>query len=297
MERGPWEAVSVGDRSSRSGAALLAAGIVAGGVLAPARASADDGLWPSDWPRVGVVEVAAYGAVGVVGAAGNLFVASPASPNATGGVLFDDGFRNILRDRSVSGRDTAETVSTVGVGALLTLPFLDDAFTVGLSRRDGDAALELALIDSEAYALTVGVTWAIKQAVARERPSPYGTQTNASFPSEHTAFAFTAASLLCTEHLEMHLWGSGNDEAVCADALVFASGIGALRIVADHHYATDVVAGAAIGGLSGWLLPKLLHFHHAPDTEERSRALLQVSSVAMTSNASGAGLALAGIWR
>ena len=30
--------------------------------------------------------------------------------------------------------------------------------------------------------------------------------------------------------------------------------------MADNHYATDVLAGAAVGAFSGFILPRLLHY-------------------------------------
>ena len=40
---------------------------------------------------------------------------------------------------------------------------------------------------------------------------------------------------------------------------------GALRLVADKHYATDVVVGATIGFLSGYGLPIVLHYRSGPN--------------------------------
>jgi membrane-associated phospholipid phosphatase len=37
-----------------------------------------------------------------------------------------------------------------------------------------------------------------------------------------------------------------------------------LRIVADKHYLSDVVVGAAVGTASGLLLPLVLHYRASP---------------------------------
>jgi PAP2 superfamily len=41
------------------------------------------------------------------------------------------------------------------------------------------------------------------------------------------------------------------DAAVCPVALAVAGTTGVLRVVADKHYASDVIAGAALGALVG----------------------------------------------
>ncbi len=43
--------------------------------------------------------------------------------------------------------------------------------------------------------------------------------------------------------------------------VTLATGEGVLRIMGDRHYATDVLAGAAIGFGFGFGVPTLLHYH------------------------------------
>ena len=61
-------------------------------------------------------------------------------------------------------------------------------------------------------------------------------------------------------HTELGLLGEGGDAAMCATGLAMASTVGLLRILADRHYASDVIMGAAVGLVSGWLVPWLLHY-------------------------------------
>jgi hypothetical protein len=66
---------------------------------------------------------------------------------------------------------------------------------------------------------------------------------------------------VCAAHTELGLYGNAAaDAGVCAATLLAASTTGALRIVADAHYASDVFAGAALGLASGYLLPKFMWF-------------------------------------
>jgi undecaprenyl-diphosphatase len=61
-----------------------------------------------------------------------------------------------------------------------------------------------------------------------------------SFPSGHTINAFALAALLCLRH-----------PGLAGLLLPVAASIGASRVVLGLHYASDVVAGAVLGGLIG----------------------------------------------
>src|SRR5581483_5951479 len=136
---------------------------------------------------------------------------------------------------------------------------------------------ELALTDAEAFSVTQALVAVSKRVFDRQRPeaqeascdatnaSPNAAacardDRNASFWSGHSAHAFTAAALVCTEHAELAIYGAPWDAFACAASLTMATGVGAMRIVADRHWASDVIVGAAIGSLSGWLVPTLLRF-------------------------------------
>lgn len=80
----------------------------------------------------------------------------------------------------------------------------------------------------------------LKRAVDRERPDGGGL----SFPSGHTSGAFSGASYL---HYR-YGWEYG------LPAYLTAAAVGYSRVVADKHYWTDVLAGAAIANLSAFLL-------------------------------------------
>jgi hypothetical protein len=81
-------------------------------------------------------------------------------------------------------------------------------------------------------------------------------QSASSFFSNHTATAFTAAVFsgytFQLRHPESRLvpwvWGT---------SLTMATGVGALRILAGKHFPSDVVAGAAVGALCGYVVPRL----------------------------------------
>jgi undecaprenyl-diphosphatase len=99
--------------------------------------------------------------------------------------------------------------------------------------------------------VTAATTGVLKKLV--NRPRPYETyndiypnyrETGNSFPSGHTALAFsTATSLLLTTEK----W------YFAAPAYVWAIGVGYSRIYLGQHYPSDVLAGAVTGAAGAYL--------------------------------------------
>jgi membrane-associated phospholipid phosphatase len=87
-----------------------------------------------------------------------------------------------------------------------------------------------------------------------------------SFPSGHASGAFSSAGVICMSHAHLPLYGSvAGDATACGAAMLSASIISVLRIIADRHHATDVLVGMVSGLFTGLLLPYLLHFGWDPD--------------------------------
>jgi membrane-associated phospholipid phosphatase len=78
-----------------------------------------------------------------------------------------------------------------------------------------------------------------------------GKRTNSSFPSGHTTVAFAAATVFAKEY--------GNKPLVGILSYSAATLIGLSRITENKHWATDVLAGAAIGYLTGKLVVNNYH--------------------------------------
>ena len=145
-------------------------------------------------------------------------------------------------------------------------------FTTLASAVDRDSAAhtgENVVMILEATAVAAATNQITKFLVGRQRPcahfalagavSPCGgasTDENLSFFSGHaTVTAALAASSGAVASLRGYslaplVWGSG---------ALFALGTGALRIAADKHYLSDVLAGLVIGGTIGALVPVLAH--------------------------------------
>ncbi|RYF79618.1 MAG: phosphatase PAP2 family protein [Chitinophagaceae bacterium] len=79
----------------------------------------------------------------------------------------------------------------------------------------------------------------------------FGRKTNSSFPSGHTTVAFAAATVYALEYK--------NKPLIPVIAYSAATLIGLSRITENRHWATDVLAGAALGYLSGRLVVNNYH--------------------------------------
>jgi len=91
---------------------------------------------------------------------------------------------------------------------------------------------------TEAYAVSILFTYALKFSVGRKRP---GSQNRRSFPSGHTSSSFVVAAAM------NQLYG----KEVGIPAYTMATITGLQRIHANAHWLTDVLAGALLGNLVG----------------------------------------------
>jgi membrane-associated phospholipid phosphatase len=135
------------------------------------------------------------------------------------------------------------------------------------------------LLVLESAALTMAATQATKYLLRRERPwahakdPPEGERLGSrgsvlSFASGHASLAFAFA--VSTGSLAS-LRGDSGKEWVWATGLTFAAATSYLRIAADRHYFTDVLAGAAIGTTLGWVVPRLVDRRPEPTDTPKAR--------------------------
>lgn len=92
----------------------------------------------------------------------------------------------------------------------------------------------------KSFFLNLGVTYALKYSIDRQRPAANGGH---SFPSGHTSVAFQGASFI----QRRYGWRYG------LPAYAGAAFVGWSRIDCEMHYPSDVLAGAAIGIASSYL--------------------------------------------
>lgn len=172
---------------------------------------------------------------------------------------FDERARTALVWRDPGRAAIASDVFANGV-----LPVAAVAHAIVVAWGDGGArqAGEDLLVVSEAVLLSVDLNQAVKSGVGRIRPSAWaegrleGTASNRSFYSGHTALAFSLASAAGTVAT---IRGYRSAPWVWVIGMSLAAGVGYLRVGADAHWVTDVLAGAALGGAVGFAVPWTLH--------------------------------------
>lgn len=96
----------------------------------------------------------------------------------------------------------------------------------------------LLLIKSEA--IMTGLMYTLKSVTSVSRPDG---SDEFSFPSGHTAQAFATATFMAKEYGDKSIWYS-------VGAYGMATTVGAMRIMNNRHWVSDVLAGAGIGILS-----------------------------------------------
>jgi hypothetical protein len=96
------------------------------------------------------------------------------------------------------------------------------------------------LVTASSYLIMAFTVHSSKLAIHVERPDASG---NNSFPSGHTATAFTGAHILYREYRDTSPW-------ICVAGYAAATATGMLRIVNRKHWLSDVAAGAGVGILS-----------------------------------------------
>lgn len=171
-----------------------------------------------------------------------------------------------IRDSLVWGhRDSAAALSNLtgyamaplAAGGLLLLA------TSGLSDDQrwlafGDDILTVA----EAAMYTQLVVQGFKYSFGRQRPYAHYTpdayaktsDDNLSFLSGHTALAFSIATATGTIAHRHHYH---HEAAIWAVGMGLAATTAYLRVAADKHYATDVLAGGVLGAAGGILVPRI----------------------------------------
>jgi membrane-associated phospholipid phosphatase len=159
-----------------------------------------------------------------------------------------------------SYEETLDIFSSVAAYGFLLVPVLP---VLGNIDRP-EAVITYGVMYAETFFLTFGTKDLVKALVNRDRPYRYfgpvppgqeGDYLN-SFPSGHTALAFMSAAFL-TSTFSVEFPDSPWKLPLISAAYSLALTVGAARISSGNHFLTDVLAGAAIGSLYGYLIPAL----------------------------------------
>jgi membrane-associated phospholipid phosphatase len=268
-------------------------------------------VWNEEWPRFRVVEYGLTAALLLELGFVEFRAKPPDEANWKGGILFDQGFRDVFR---ASGSGTRETLGDVADFITLSLQFqpvvIDAAVVPLLDRWNFDVAWQMTMMNFEAMGFVGLLTRIGHTAIARERPSidecranrrydKYcgGTGTFASFPSGHSSGAFLGAGLMCAHHLHLPVYGGGApDVAACLLPVAAATATSTFRLISDRHYMTDIGLGAVLGFFGGYGLPQLFHYGHGSSRPAPSAGPMRRIAAAPLATGDRTGVTVFGIF-
>ncbi len=213
-----------------------------------------------------------------------------------GGILFDEGFRSAIRLSAVGDQEIARTISDVLMISTITGVMAVDAIGAPAAQGNGDLAWSAAFAHTAALGITMAAGEIIKHAVGRARPFERECQRDperhgcgdgdifSSFYSLHAGMTFTSAGFSCSMHMSRGLYGdAAADATACGVSLAMATATGLLRVISDRHYLSDVLVGAAMGFLVGYLVPLAI-------VQEQDPALPQPAAAALTAPSVSGGM-------
>jgi len=87
----------------------------------------------------------------------------------------------------------------------------------------------------------------LKYLVNRQRPDGPCSRWNSSFPSGHATFSFTQAFIAAHHYPDLRI-----------PLFTYATVVGISRIYLKKHYPSDIIAGAILGILTGYLTVELV---------------------------------------
>lgn len=164
---------------------------------------------------------------------------------------FDEDIQNLSqRNQSKASSVIANGLTYVGLGRFQSIALASTTITAFALHND--KLKQTVIIWATSLLMNSIVTDQLKKTFQRHRPNTGdpsnvfdwrgGPGINNSFPSAHTSNAFTTATVFATMYKDKK-W-------VSPVAYTLAAAVGLSRIYKNAHWASDVLAGAAVGFLS-----------------------------------------------
>jgi undecaprenyl-diphosphatase len=183
------------------------------------------------------------------------------SPDKGDSIFNKDTINAFDRNLMFPYNKTLDSIGDVGAYGLALLPVV----SLGGNIKDAKALASYGIMYAESLLLVFGTTELMKNLALRYRPYCYfgdapqvkEADYYKSFPSRHAAFAFMSTGFLCYTFLTEYP-DSAWKIPVIALSYSLALGVGASRVFSGNHFVSDVLTGAAIGSLYGYLVP-ILH--------------------------------------
>jgi membrane-associated phospholipid phosphatase len=158
-----------------------------------------------------------------------------------------------LKDSSVTQISFSKNVSKIGA-TYTTLPIAGALYLYGRKRNDAKAR-EVGVLGAEALLDSAIIVQILKLGFGRERPDePDGNgrffKGKDSFPSGHAIETWAFASVISHEYAPSKI--------VPVITYGLAAAVSASRLTGRRHYASDIVAGGAMG----WFIGRYVWDHH-----------------------------------
>lgn len=178
---------------------------------------------------------------------------------------FDAYFRRAFVRRDTTAADVTSNVLGYGVAPTSAIVLL------ALAAQRDDGSLQNTPVDllltAEATFLSMDVNQVVKLLLPRERPflhfadadtraTPQSAESRVSFYSLHTSATFALAVSAGTI---AELRGYSIAPLIFGSGLLVGAATGYMRMAADKHYMSDVLVGAGMGSLIGFVVPYSFH--------------------------------------
>ncbi|MCG9791576.1 phosphatase PAP2 family protein [Flavobacterium algicola] len=166
----------------------------------------------------------------------------PAALAVTGAALLNSELNNSIQDKSnrVFVSDFQTQIDNITVFTPMAQIYAGRLFGYKPKNNVKHQTVSIITANLLSFVFVTG----LKNAVKADRPDG---SDQLSFPSGHSAIAFTNAALLFQEYKESNFW-------YASSGFLFATATGVLRIANKKHFASDVLTGAGIGLASGFLI-------------------------------------------